>query len=289
MILPGNIPELGLLDTPNRDCGIFYPDISLLPRGQQRNILHYPDEPSINSLEVFQTIYRPIAGLAAAKGLQTKVVAKLYEQQYEHGKNAREYCLWTDLSENLPALKNGIGYAMSGVLRIGDSTYFTPTIDFEIPWTDKRLVNTAAQKLVELGLTGYLVKSGQSGHFIGDQFFPHNDYYWRMYGKLMQNLVYDEEENRETIKLAVSLGGELERARSIEECKSIASIILLSFPSIPRGCIRKGLLFDPRWIAHRVGEPSNVEDEQICINTLRVNLGYGYSELPVFDAEIREP
>lgn len=249
-------------------------------------IQYFPNEPQLSTIDIFKQLLIPIEQKARKNNQNTQVAVKVYETAVHGSEDYTEVSLWLPPSALEHRFIPGVCLAVSGVIKVGTELYFLPTLDLEYPVEDQELSNLAMQKLINLGLSGNIVKSGYSHHFIGDTFFNYDQNYWKFFGIIMQNLIYDEELFPIHTSLSKNFGVRLLIADSIETCIEIANEILLAFPSISSGQMREGLLFDPRWIAHRL-TPLNVETDLLAINTLRVTKGKGYTFAPTFEAELR--
>jgi hypothetical protein len=263
-------------------------DINELPSGSGFEVLRYPEEPEVTSLQVFKSVLLPMEQYAAQNNLTMSVAVKFYQEQ-PHGRNdGGEACFWLHPSDlEWGNLKPGINVCLSGVCKIGQEFCFIPTMDFEYPHKDQRLSGLATSKLQNLGLTGYMVNSGFSQHFIGDTFFEYGRNYWKILGLLMKNFTYDDEEFPEEVAKSRSFGERILQSGFPSECMLVAQEGFSAYPSLPTGKIRPGLLFDPRWVFHKL-MPLNVEFDLLPINALRVTQGKGYGFPPMFECEIRE-
>ncbi len=82
---------------------------------------------------------------------------------------------------------------------------------------------------------------------------------------------------RLNIEVSQKYGDRLIQSSSLKEAREVAKKILKAFPSIQTGETRSGLLYDPRWIAHRIVQG---------FNFLRVTLSKDYAFLPKLVGEI---
>jgi len=287
-----HLPELGILNPADRDVGVLFQCCQELPEREIRNIVlrSFPGESKVTSFDVVCSIVRPVARLIQQNNGCCLIAGKVYKE-YSHGILAEEQVFWMDpLSMKSDLHWIGLGFgtdrivctAISGVIRIDDKFYFIPTIDLEFPCVNDRLKYLAVKRLREIGMTGYLINSGYGCHFIADLFLPYDSNYWGILGLVMKHLVYDYEADLDTIANSIMFGERLLEVQTQEQALTVANEILDEFPSLPSGMMRAGLLYDPRWIGHRL-EPSTVGDVEIAINTLRVNRVKGYDSLPFFD------
>lgn len=281
----GHIPQIGLLTGGESDIGILNADITGIIKPSNGEVRYYPGEPIISSLDIFKDIFIPVQKKANSHGLHAAVAIKVYEET-PHGKtDFTEVCLWLPPSTLDASFKPGMNLAISGVMKIDQELFFIPTLDLEYPINEKYFSEIALQKLIGMGLSGNIIKSGYSHHFIGNSFYAYDKNFWRIMGLFMQNLVYDEDLFKTEVDLSKSFGKQLLNAESLEECSTIADAILRVYPSLLSGQMRDGLLYDPRWIAHRL-QPLRVEFDLLAINTIRVLKGKGYDKPPIFEGEI---
>lgn len=290
-----HIPELGQLDPTDGDIGIFYPNIEdLIAQNTDKLVVRrFPDEPATSSYDFFNYTLGRLESAATKNGFNTLFVAKTVTDT-DHGKPQDETIFWMnfkDIPNRIKYLKylhsHGVNASLllSGVTKVKDNLYFSPTLDLEFPTTDVRLLSLASEKLAHAGLAGSLFNSGYGEHYISDFFLPYNKSYWQMFGYMMQNLTYDETVNPYICSQSLEFGKRLFSAQTQEESIGIAREMLEVFPSLPTGVMRPGLLFDPRWIGHRL-IPSQVINKSIAVNTLRISTGKDYEQRPRFDYAI---
>lgn len=288
-----HIPELEQLDSTDGNIGVFYSNIKDLITQNTDKLVVFPDEPATSSYDFFNYTLGRLESAAIKNGFNTLFVAKTVTDT-NHGKPQDETIFWMNFKDIPNRIKyleylhsHGVNASLllSGVTKVKDNLYFSPTLDLEFPATDVRLLSLASQKLAKAGLAGHLFNNCYGEHYISDFFLPYDTSYWQMFGYMMQNLTYDETENPGICNLSFEFGKRLFSAQTQEESINIAKEILEVFPSLPTGNMRPGLLYDPRWIGHRL-IPSQVGNKNIAVNTLRIGTGKDYEQRAGFDYAI---
>lgn len=160
------------------------------------------------------------------------------------------------------------------------TAFFIPMLDLEILSTKnvRKDLDQLMTAMKKAGLSGHLIRSGDIGRgsymYVGDFVMPHFKNYWQLWGLSMIHFVRQpaNNEEKENIKKSLYYGNLLLKADTLKKAINVSESILKAFPSIPSSSERPGILYDPRYIAHRIIEP---------VSILRVSKAKGYKEPPV--------
>lgn len=198
------------------------------------------------------------------------VVVKLYED-IGHGETGKEKYLWTPATKivqlacvqdnmklHFPRSPQDIVCALLGIVRKQNNPeqiLFFPTLDLEVDKDDEDSFEVMKQQLIAAGLSGFIMESGFSYHYVGNLMFKYGNNYWKFLGYALLNLI-DERDNsfeaQENIYFAKELGNELLSSETYADALFVTEKIFASFKSLPTGVTRPGLLLDPRWLGHKM-------------------------------------
>lgn len=245
--------------------------------------VHFTPDP-INGLESMQYLFSEFSNQL---GPSASVMVKWFDD-VPHGVLGGEELGWILVSDILKGLYSSEGRipSVSGVLKsqTGDF-YVIPMMDLEIPASvDGHLriqpeVEKLAVHLSEKGIGGFILRSGDPGlgshWYVADFALPYEPFFWCSFGYLMTVMFDDSDASLEGIEnsfISQQFAERLINCRDYKEAREVGEEMLLRFPSVPSGCVRSGLWYDPRWVGHRLVQG---------VNTLvRVKRSKGYKSLP---------